>query len=424
MALTLTRTAIDAAVARAEKGERVELADDHELGLRIRAGERGAKWSVLARTPTGERIRVPLGTWPGVSISDAREAARQAKKKIESGVNPNAERKSAREHTTILELLDVYDKAKLKAQRTGTATRRALDLALKTLLDKDPLTITRRDVVGVIDKRAQTAPIQANRMLAYMRAFFGWAVGRGHMIDNPAKGISKPTQEIARERTPTLAELAEIWNGAGTLGYPFGPAVRLMMVTAARREEIGAMRVAELDLRDEADPPTWTLPADRSKNGRSIRVPLSPLARSELVAALNERPKEAPFVFTTTSETAASGWSKAKARLDAIIVAARAKAAAERRSRAEPLAPWRLHDLRRSFATHACDVLRIDPAVADRCLNHVGAATTSTIARVYGRSEMFDQRKAALLAWASLLESAVSGTRDGAVIPIRCAEPG
>ena len=69
--------------------------------------------------------------------------------------------------------------------------------------------------------------------------------------------------------------------------------------------------------------------------------------------------------------------------------------------------PWRLHDLRRGFATQACDLLQIDAAVADRCLNHVGSATTSTIARVYGRSEMFAQRRDALIRWADLLEAAL-----------------
>ncbi len=409
MALTLTRTAIDSIVARAADGrERLELADDREPGLRIRAGERGAKWSVLARSPTGERIRVPLGTWPGVGISEARDAARAAKKKIEKGVNPNVERKEAREHSTVRELLDVYDRARLAGLRSGRATKLSLDVALKALLDRDPITLTRRDVAGVIDKKAKTAPVHANRMLAYMRAFFGWSVGRGHMVENPAAHISMPTPETARERTPVLAELAEIWNAAGTLGYPFGAAVRLMMATGARREEIAAMRVDELDLSDDADPPAWTLPAERSKNGRSIRVPLSPLARDALVAALASRPKDAPLVFTTTGTTSVSGWSKAKARLDSLIAAKRTEEAAKEGRRPEPLAPWRLHDLRRSFATLACDVLHIDPAVADRCLNHVGASTTSTIGRVYGRSEMFDQRKAALFAWSALLEAAVA----------------
>jgi hypothetical protein len=67
------------------------------------------------------------------------------------------------------------------------------------------------------------------------------------------------------------------------------------------------------------------------------------------------------------------------------------------------MAPWRIHDFRRSFATIACDRLHIDPAVADRCLNHIGSATSSAISRVYQRGEMFEQRSKALRRWAKLL---------------------
>ena len=405
MGVTLTKSSIDKAVARAADGARVELVDDQEPGLRIRAGDRGAKWSVLARMPNGDRIRVPLGTWPNVGIKDARKLARDEKQKIERGINPNLERQNARDHSTVGELLDLYDKTKLRGLRTGDETRKALDRALKPLLDRDPLLLTRRDISRIVDTKAQTAPVGANRWLAYMRAFFGWAVGRGHMVINPAADLSKPTNEIARDHCPTLDEVAEIWQAAEGLGYPFGPIVKLLICTASRREEVAAIRVAELDLEGNGAGPTWTVPAARSKNGRAIRVPLAPAAVTLLTDALKKRPKDAPLVFTGTGTTPVSGWSKAKSRLDALIVANRAQKAAEAGEEPMPLRPWRLHDLRRSFATVACDVLHVDPAIADRCLNHVGAATTSTVARVYGRSEMFDQRKSALLAWVQLVET-------------------
>ena len=408
MAVLLTKPGIDAALAKSRNGDRIELADSKEAGLRLRAGERDAKWSVLVRTPVGGRIRIPLGAWPGLGISDARKAAQDAKREVEQGVNPNENRRAARHYTKLSELIDTYDKMKLANLRRGAATKRALEGALKRFLDRDPATLTRRDIAGAIDKIAERAPVSANRSLAYVKAFFGWAVGRGHLPTNPADGISKPTPEVARDRTPSLDELVEIWNAAGTLGYPFGPAVRLLIATAMRREEIAAMGVAELNLADATNA-VFTLPAERSKNGRAIRVPLSSLALTALLPALAARPviddksTLASLVFTTTGETAASGWSKAKSRLDRTIASKRAEQAAGTGRGGEAMLPWRLHDLRRSFATVACDVLHIDPAVADRCLNHVGASTTSTISRVYGRSEMLDQRKSALEAWGKLL---------------------
>lgn len=259
-----------------------------------------------------------------------------------------------------------------------------------------------QDIAEAIDKIADRAPIQANRSLAYTKAFFGWCVGRGFLEANPSAGISKPTRERTRERTPSLDELADIWSAAGVLGYPFGHVVRLLILTAARRDEVGGLRIDELELPAGSDEALWVIPAERSKNGRAIRVPLPPLARQTLASALACRSAAGPFVFSTNDETSVSGWSKAKLRLDREIAVIRSK-----RGDAA-MAPWRFHDLRRSFATNACDVLQIDPAVADRCLNHVGVSTTSTISRVYGRNEMFEQRRDALRKWSAFFGDAVA----------------
>ena len=115
------------------------------------------------------------------------------------------------------------------------------------------------------------------------------------------------------------------------------------------------MRMAELDV---ADPEcaTFTLPSERSKNGRAIRVPLSPLALAALTPAIAGRPAldekagQVQLVITTTGFTPASGWSKAKARLDSLIAMTRAQRAAEEGREPTAMEPWRLHDLRRSFA--------------------------------------------------------------------------
>jgi integrase len=227
-------------------------------------------------------------------------------------------------------------------------------------------------------------------------------VGRGYLEANPAAAISKPSKERSRDRTPTLPELREIWKATAQLGYPFGPIVRLLILTAARRGEIGAMRLAEVEYSAETGDACWILPAERSKNGRAIRVPLPAAAADILRDVRSEQSPKGPYFFTTTGRKPVAGWTRAKARLDA-------KIAANRRAegRAADISPWRLHDLRRSFATGACDLLKIDPVVADRCLNHVGSSTTSTISRVYARSEMFEQRREALSRWAALVTKAV-----------------
>jgi integrase len=414
VATILTKTAIESAVTKGLKGQRIELADEREFGLRLRVGARGAKWSVMSRLPTGERIRVPLGAWPGLGISEARHQAQTAKRSIERGENLNATRHAARDHMKVSELIETYYQLKLSHLRKGGDAKRSLARLFRAVAKNDPASITRQQIVTALDRLALTAPIGANRTLAYCRAFLNWAVGRGHIDVNPSLGIPKPSPERIRERTPTLDEVVEIWRASEELGYPFGPAVQLLIVLPMRREEISSIRLSEMEISnfENRGGGVWTLPSERTKNGRAIRVPLPPLAY-EIISATRcnpMRPNQCDLLFSTTGETPPSGWTKAKRRLDSIIGKNRWRA-----GNAAEMPHWRIHDFRRSFATLACDELQIDPTVADRCLNHVGAATTSTISRVYARNEMFEQRKAALTAWSALLQSRLAAERASLV---------
>lgn len=386
------RSALEGEAGRA----RIELTDAAEPGLRLKVGFEDARWSVLARDADGKRIRIPIGNWPRIDLEAARSQARRLKRAMERPIDEDDS------DLSVGRLLDLYERRRLSQLKKGKVIRRALDGALGGLRHREVRSLGRRDISAAVDAIADRAPIHANRMLAYAKAFFGWAVGRGYLEANPAAGISKPTREVTRDRTPSLSELVEIWQASDGLGYPFGPVIKLLILTAARRDEIGGMRATELDLADDRSLGCWTLPASRSKNGRAIRVPLGASAAEILGKAIEARPDDGPFVFSTTGATAISGWSKAKCRIDKAIAAARVVAGIS-----EPMESWRFHDLRRSFATHACDLLEIDPAVADRCLNHVGASTTSTVSRIYARNEMFAQRREALSKWADLLAEAI-----------------
>lgn len=390
----LTDEWISNAVAAAARGRRLELGDHVEPGLRLRIGEASAKWSVMAGSAGGERTRLPLGSWPAVNLDRARALARAFKRTFAETSEPELD------ELAVVTLLARYRARRLVQLRKGAVIGRALEVTLDPLKHRSAAELTRREIGMVIDDLAERAPIHANRVLAYMKAFFNWAVGRGYIETNPAISIAKPTRERTRDRTPSLAEVAEIWLAAKTLGYPFGPVVQLLILTAARRDEVGSMRVVEVvDPASCAVADCWTLPAERSKNGRALRIPLSEAARDLITQALAARPKDSTFVFSTNAASPISGWSRAKTRLD--------KAISARRKTKPPLDPWRFHDLRRSFATHACDALHIDPIVADRCLNHVGASTTSTVARIYSRNELFDQRQDALDRWAEAVALAV-----------------
>ncbi|MGN6122862.1 MAG: tyrosine-type recombinase/integrase [Sphingomonas oligoaromativorans] len=254
MGVALTKLGIEAAMAKVQKGGRIELIDEREAGLRIRVGERVAKWSTMVRTPTGGRIRIPLGAWPALGIADARKAAQDAKRKVEQGINPNEEKREAarlaeiakRTRRSLRDVLDDYSAVKLKHLRRGDAVKRALDGKkglLRDMLDREPGSITRTDIADAVRKQARTSPIAANRALAYANAFFNWCVSEELIEANPAGKVKKPGKENQRDRYHTLDELAEIWAAADTLGYPFGPLYRLLIALPMRREEIAAIPV-------------------------------------------------------------------------------------------------------------------------------------------------------------------------------------
>ena len=159
----------------------------------------------------------------------------------------------------------------------------------------------------------------------------------------------------------------------------------MMLLTAQREGEVAGMGWSELDIEKRI----WAIPGARSKNGKPHIVHLSAMA----IEILEQVPRVAgqDLLFSGTGKTPVSGFSRAKARIDRLM--------------GGDIAPWVLHDLRRT-ATTGMARLGIAPHVADRVLNHQ-AGTIRGVAAVYNRFEYLDERKAALEAWGRLVESLV-----------------
>ena len=160
---------------------------------------------------------------------------------------------------------------------------------------------------------------------------------------NPFQGLPIATTSEARDRVLTDGELAEVWTAADGLGYPFGPLVRLAILTLQRREEVAGMRWSEIS----ADRTAWTIPASRMKNRKQHTVRLSDAA-SDVLASV-PRIEGQDLIFTTTGQTPVSGFSRAKRKaLDRVVVEARLAKAKKTGAKPADLTPWRLHDLRRN----------------------------------------------------------------------------
>lgn len=359
-----------------------DISGDPELkGFGVTIAPAGSKTFFVGYTSpaTSKRRQINLGRYPAVSLKDARQKARDIRASISIGKDP-AETVVDTLDITLGAGLELYARAKLDYQRSGKTTERDLRRDFASLLELPAKTITTQMAASIIDSKARTAPTMANRLLGYSNPWFRWMKARGYIDRNPLENIEKPSKEAARERFLTPDELCAVWNKAPELGYPFGPFVQLLLLTGIRRNELAGMRRDELNFEEKL----WRIPAARAKNAAAINIPLSEMA----VSILNDiQDVGSPYVFTTTRKSPVSGFSRMKKKLDTL----------------SGVTEWRLHDFRRTMVSTMVD-FGIDAITADRCLNHTGAATMSTVQRVYQRSDLLDQRRNAVEQWGQYIK--------------------
>ena len=267
--------------------------------------------------------------------------------------------------------------------------------------------IKKADVIHLMDRLiARGAPIHANRMFATLRKFFNWCVERDLIDVSPVARMRPPSPENERDRWLDDDEIRVLLSACDVVGWPFGPMVQILLLTAQRRDEVAGMRWADIDFEAKM----WVLPKELAKNGRAHHVPLSPAAMtileslprvSESIPAINGKPAEersSVFVFTTNGKVPVSGFSNAKRRFDAAISGIEAKRAEQEGRDPVNMEDWVFHDLRRTATTHMA-AQGIAPHVVDKILNHVGG-TIRGVAAVYNRAEYMDERRHALNVWA------------------------
>jgi integrase len=299
---------------------------------------------------------------------------------------------------TFKEIAERFLKHKDRSNRYWAEVRRVLERDAYPVFGSRPIvTITRQQIRAQLDAVRQRAPSAERRLFAALNPLFKWAVERGVPETNPMAAMGKPPSAAKRERTLKHDELRAFWAALAALDWPFAPVYRLLLLTGQRREEVAGMRWEEIDF----ERGMWTLPSkeafqpQRTKNGKEHSVDLSPQALA-ILKALPTANKG--LVFTTTGNTPVSGFSKAKGRLDALMV----------KELGRELLPWRIHDIRRTVSTLMAEDLGIDEGVIDRIQNHI-TGVSGGLKGVYQRQEYRPKRRAALMAWGAHVEALVSG---------------
>lgn len=350
---------------------------------------------------TKERRRERLGVFGAITLEQARGATRAILGDVARGDDPQAKREArataaeaakAERALTLDALLESWAKLHLASKRpryAGEAVR-AIRHAFAGHLPKPAAHLSKAETLAVLDALVEDGKAAiAGRTLAYGRACYGWARKRGKVSTNPFEGLPVGAGAADRERVLADDELGRVWTSIAAMGQPWGPLLRVLLLTLVRRDEVAGMRWSELS----PDLSVWTIPGSRMKRGQAHVVPLSDAAREALAAVARVEGQD--LVFTTTGKTPVSGFSKVKAALD----------------KACGVTDWRLHDFRRTGVSTLAG-MGFNPLVADKLLAHQ-PSTLHGAGRVYQRHDFLPERKAALDAWAAHVLRSAGAKTDG-----------
>ncbi|WP_164549701.1 tyrosine-type recombinase/integrase [Altericroceibacterium xinjiangense] len=391
---------------KAPKIGQTEHSDSDVPGLRVRVGKTGAKTFILRKRVGGKIKNITLGRYgPRFGIAEARRKARVLLSDLEAGkAPPTPQRRAEGSAGTIRALVPAYLTSKAHLRSHGEIKRILDGYVLPEIGDRFADSVTRAEITALIDGIAESAPTMARAVHAQLSAFYTWALPRLDRLDaNPCRDAGRPGKPKARDRVLSDAELAALWQVASDEPSPWGPGLKLLMLTGARRDEVFSADRAEFDLKAKE----WIIPAERAKNGVPHLVPLSEPALQVLKQIPEVEGSEKLFPARSNPKNGPSGFSKAQARFRETM---------DYKLEREGGEHWTLHDIRRTVAT-GLQRLGVRFEVTEAVLNHVSGARGG-IAGVYQRHDWKVEKRAALDAWARHLEGIVKGVNATNVVAI------
>lgn len=372
---------------------------------------RTATWVFRYRF-NGRARELTLGNYPDVSLKKARELATAARANVDQQVDVAREKQTkkaeARLSGTVDELCESFLAQMIQPKykhpkRIERLFRRDILPVLGRLPVRDvkPLDVERvlRRIAG--DGR----PTVANDALRLMHALFRFGKKRGIVDTNPAADFEPEDAgglEKRRERKLSRDELGRFFQAITEAGQSFGRdnelAAKLLLALGVRKMELLAAQWQEFNLESGV----WSLPANRTKTGKAIDIPLaSPVV--EWLKELHVRACGSPYVFPArrtakrfphvSPDTLNFALAKLKHGLEHFTV----------------------HDFRRTMRSELA-ALGVRSEIAERCLNH----TIKGVEGTYNRHDYFDERRQALAVWANLLNTLERG-EEYKVVPLRVA---
>jgi integrase len=415
------------ALKPAEPKKTYDVFDARTRNLVVRVGALNTKnefrrtFCLLSRFPgSANPVRHALGEYgQDLTLEQARKKTDEWRALIRKGVDPRLEERRAvednrrsRDLTFGVVVEDFLKRHVVKQRRAAQVEREIRRELIPAWRDKLVTGISRADVSDLVEAIAdRPAPAQARNVFGHVSVFFNWAIGRDKygLEVSPCDRL-KPGRVIGekkiRQRVLTDAEIRAFWQATGRMGYPYGPLMRLLLITGQRKSEIAESRWSEFKDR------LLTIPPERFKSNAEHRVPLSPLA----IEVLDTLPRfeginTGDFLFSTTAgRQAVNGFSKAKSILDREMLVELRKADPQ-----AELPGFVIHDVRRSVRTKL-SALRVQTEIAEMVIGH----GKKGLARIYDQHHFEPEMRHALELWASELRSIVEPPPEN-VVPLERA---
>jgi integrase len=351
--------------------------DTHVTGFGARKQTNGTFYYVRYRHNGTQTVK-SIGRHGPLTPDTARAKAKQLLGTVAGGIDPFAQALSGEGFPAAIDRYLERKRASLKPNSFRETVRYLRDHSLP-LHSLRLAQIDRRKVAALLgDIETGSGAATRNRARSALSAFFSWCIQEGLIDTNPVTGTGKANEGGSRERVLTRDELRKLWRNLG--GDRFSDIVRLLLLTGARRAEIGMLQWSEVDLAHKM----IVLAPARTKNGRQHELPLS----TQALAILARQPhrNSSNFLF---GERGFNVFGRAKQELD----------------RRLHIADWRLHDLRRTCATGMAE-LGIQPWYVEAVLNHQSGHKQG-VAGTYNRAKYADDMRDALQRWADHIDGIV-----------------
>jgi integrase len=347
----------------------------------------------------------------GISLAQARKLTADAMFLVSQGKDPRAERKAEREKAimandegTVAALCGRW----LELVASKFRSKRHYELALKNnilprLGAHSVIELKRSEIVAAFDRvEAKSGPRAADMALSVLGQVLRWHERRHDTFRSPIISGMRRARYIPRKHKLSDDEVKAIWLACGDdrMGI-FGQAIRLLLLTGARRSEINGLRRSEIeDVRDNGDVfRCWRLPARRSKNKAEVLRPLSRAALDIIDNVPVIGSGDGDLVFSLDGMKPMSlHFTQKEVLLDRI----------------SGTRDWVLHDLRRTFRS-LLSRLRVASEDAERLLGH----TVPTLIETYDQHSHLPAMQEAVDKLAAEIARIVDGEHKGKVIRLR-----